>query len=325
MNRCPITYELCGETLYSEAGLRALSPSLKELHDFPYNAQQQRQEAILRTAKMSIQGMQPKLSVKLNLKEGLFEIVDQLGRFIIKPQHDIYPHLPENEGLTMQLAGLCGIETPVSGLIRCADGSWSYFIKRFDRKGHNRKLSLEDFAQLSGASREKKYDASMERIVNILDNFCTFPALEKVKLFKRCLFNFLMGNEDMHLKNFSMITRDNKVEIAPAYDFLNSTIALMALGTRIHRIEEIALPLRGKKRNLTRKDWIDYFGAERLKLNARMIERVLHELQQAMPGCRTRIRESFLPDNHKELYTGLLTERAARLELNPPTPSGPGE
>lgn len=117
MNRCPITYELCGETRYSEAGLRALSPNLKILHDFPYDAQQQRQEAVVRATRMSIQGVQPKLSIKLNAKDGLFEIVDQAGRFVIKPQHGVYPHLPENEGLTMQLAGLCGIETPLSGLV----------------------------------------------------------------------------------------------------------------------------------------------------------------------------------------------------------------
>lgn len=114
--------------------------------------------------------------------------------------------------------------------MRCADGSWSYFIRRFDRAGHNGKLPVEDFAQLAGLSRETKYDFSMERLVNVLDTYCTFPAVEKVSLFKRCLFNFVVGNEDMHVKNFSLITRDGKVGLAPAYDYLSTTVAFLSIG-----------------------------------------------------------------------------------------------
>jgi len=130
VNRCPITYELCGESLYSSAGLRALSPNLEALHDFPYEAAHQRREAIVRAAKMSIQGVQPKLSVRLNAKAGLFEIVDRGGRYVVKPPHAVFPALPENEGLTMQLARLGGIDVPLSGLVRCVDGTWSYFVRR---------------------------------------------------------------------------------------------------------------------------------------------------------------------------------------------------
>ena len=244
MNRCPITCQPCGTARNSPAGLRALSPSLKRLNDFPYAAEQQRQEAVIRAGRMSIQGVQPKLRVRLNARAGGFEIVDRGGRFVIKPQHHVYPSLPENEGLTMHLAGLCGIEVPLSGMVRSADGTWSYFVRRFDRSGHNRKVAVEDFAQLAGLSRDTKYDFSMERLVKLLDAYCTFPAVEKVKLLKRCLFNFLAGNEDMHLKNFSLITRQGKVELAPAYDYLNSTVAFLALGKRLETIEETALPLQ---------------------------------------------------------------------------------
>ena len=237
MNRCPITYEPCGEARYSRAGLRLLSPNLERLNDFPYDAARQRQEAVVRGGKMSIQGVQPKLSVRLDAKAGVFVIVDQGGRFVLKPQHGVYPNLPENEGLTMHLAKLCGIEVPVSGIVRSVDGTWSYFVRRFDRTGHSRRVAVEDFAQLGGLSRETKYDFSMERLVGLLDTYCTFPAIEKVKLLKRSLFNFLVGNEDMHLKNFSLISRQGKVELAPAYDFLSTTVAYLALGKRIGTIE----------------------------------------------------------------------------------------
>jgi serine/threonine-protein kinase HipA len=315
LNRCPITYELCGEALYSPTGLRALSPNLATLQDFPYEATQQRREAVVRAAKMSIQGVQPKLSVRLNATAGLFEVVDRGGRYVIKPQHAVFTGLPENEGLTMQLARLCGIEVPLSGLVRCVDGRWSYFIRRFDRVGHNSKLPLEDFAQLGGFSRDTKYNASMEQLVKMVDAHCTFPAIEKVKLFKRSLFNFLVGNEDMHLKNFSLITRDNKVELAPAYDYLSSVVAYLAVGSRPEDIEEVALSLKGKKRNLTRRNWIDYFGAERLSLPPKVIDKVLRELSEASRAWLSRIDESFLPADQKELYAELLAERSARLSI----------
>ena len=314
MNRCPITYEPCGDARYSRAGLRSLSRNIERLNDFPYDAEQQRQEAVIRAGKMSIQGVQPKLSVRLDARAGGFLIVDRGGRFVIKPQHAVYPSLPENEGLTMNLAGLCGIEVPVSGIVRSADGTWSYFVRRFDRTGHNRKVPLEDFAQLASLSRDTKYDFSMERLVNLLDTYCTFPVIEKVKLLKSSLFNFLVGNEDMHLKNFSLITRNGKVEVAPAYDYLSTTVAFLALGKRLDTIEEIALPLQGKKRGLSGTTWIAYFGRQRLRLPDKVIARILEDLMRAVPVWHARIAVSFLPAEQKQLYHTLLAERIAVLE-----------
>lgn len=316
MNYCPITYEPCSDRLYSPAGLRLLSVNLKELHDFPYDAEQQRKEAVTRAAKISIQGMQPKLSVRLKAKAGKFEIVDRGGRFIVKPQQGVYPNLPENEGLTMHLAGLCGIEVPVTGLVRCSDRSWSYFIRRFDRVGQNSKVPVEDFAQLSGRSRYTKYDFSMERLVKVIDEYCTFPVIEKVRLFKRSLFNFLVGNEDMHLKNFSLITRKGKVELAPAYDYLSTTVAFLAMGKRIEDIEEVALPLGGKKRGLKRSTWVQYFGRDRLGLPDKTIDTVLEELKSAGPAWRACIAQSFLPSEQKQLFAELLSDRFAILGLS---------
>ena len=314
MNRCPITYEPCGNARYSRAGLRLLSPNLERLNDFPYDAGQQRQEAVVRAGKMSIQGVQPKLSVRLDAKAGVFVIVDNGGRFVLKPQHATYPNLPENEGLTMHLAKLCGIEVPVSGIVRSVDGTWSYFVRRFDRTGQNRGVAVEDFAQLAGLGRETKYDFTMERLVELLNDYCTFPAIEKVKLLKRSLFNFLVGNEDMHLKNFSLITRQGKVELAPAYDFLSTTVAFLALGRAIDEIEENALPLEGKKRGLGRNTWIKYFAKERLKLPDKVIDNVEAEFATAAPAWRARIADSFLPSHQKDHYQSLLDERSARLK-----------
>lgn len=319
MNRCPITYQECGTLRYSTEGLRRLSYSLTELHDFPYNAESQRREAILRAAKMSIQGVQPKLSVKLNAKEGIFEITDRRGGYIIKPQHELFKNLPENEAVTMTMAGLAGIEAPVHGLLYCMDGSMSYFIKRFDRTGHGNKLATEDFAQLAGLDRDTKYEYSIEKTILLLDKYCTFPALEKVKFFKRLLFSFLTGNEDMHLKNFSIITRDGKNELSPAYDLLNSTIAYVELGRSLRDIEESALTIKGKKKKLTAPLLITYLAEERMGINARVIADCLTELQEMLPQWKAVISISFLSNKQKQLYTDLLIQRAGILGLMPKT------
>jgi serine/threonine-protein kinase HipA len=302
MNRCPISYAEC-EGKYSRVGLKTLSPKLSDLYDLEYSADEQRLEAARRSERMSVQGVQPKISAVLNIREQKFDIVDIKGKYIIKPQHHIYPQLPENEDLTMKMAATCGIETPVHGMIYSSDGSLSYFIKRFDRQGRTNKLAMEDFAQLAGETRDTKYNYSTEKLIKLIDNFCTFPYLEKVKFYKRFLFNFLTGNEDMHLKNYSLLTRDDKIELSPAYDFLNSSIVIGA------DAEESALSLKGKKKNLNREVLINYLGKERLSLNETTINNTINELNDATPKWFVLLDDSFLNDELKEKYHALLISR----------------
>lgn len=302
MNICPITYQPCGDKKYSDKGLKLLSRKLTQLKDLPLTQEEQLREAATRADKMSVQGVQPKLSAKLNVKDEVFDIVDRGGTYILKPQNNFYPELPENESLTMKLAETIGIEVPLNGLIYSIDGKFTYFIKRFDRYGKNKKLSLEDFAQLAGKSRETKYDYSLEKLVTLIETFCTFPAIEKVKLFRLTIFNFLVGNEDMHLKNFSLITRDNKVELSPAYDLLNTTIVSQSQ-------EEIALPIAGRKKNLNKKILIDYFAKERLKLNDTIISQVLNKINAEFGNWEKIISVSFLSNDMKEKYFELMKRR----------------
>lgn len=309
MNRCPITYEPCGNEKYSIKGLKLLSPNLKGLNDLPLTQEDQIIEAAARAVKMSIQGVQPKLSARLKIKEEKFEIVDRGGEYILKPQNSFYPELPENEDLTMRLAKLIGIEIPIHGLIYSIDNRLTYFIKRFDRYGKNKKRALEDLAQLSGKTRDTKYDFSMERIIPLLDQYCTFPLLEKIKLFRLTLFNFLVGNEDMHLKNYSIISRNDKVELSPAYDLLNTTIASKNVS------EEIALPVSGKKSQLTSNILIKYWGVERLQLNDNVINQTIETIKNIQIEWKELINISFLSTATKEKYLDLLNERRKRLNV----------
>lgn len=309
MNRCPITYEpLPDGATYSQLGLKLLNRNLTSLAPLEFTAEQQRQESLSRAGKMSVQGLQLKLSLVLRITEGRFEVVNRGGKYILKPPSLDFPGLPENEDVTMRMAAAAGIEVPLHGLVRSIDGSFSYFIKRFDRVGRDR-MPVEDFAQLSGASRDTKYDSSMEKVAGIIEQFCTFPALERVKLFERTLFSFLVGNEDMHLKNFSLITRSEKVELAPAYDFLNTAIALK--GAK----EQMALPVKGRKSKLTRNDLLNYFARERLQIKERILNDVLSRFAKAIPTWRELLDQSFLSVEAKQKYAALLKQRGERMQL----------
>ena len=151
----------------------------------------------------------------------------------------------------MKLINVEGIEHkykyifPLHGMMWAKDNTLTYFIKRFDRRGQNDKVPIEDFTQLAGLSRDTKYNYSMEKVVSLIDTYCTFPAIEKVKLFKLVLFSFIIGNDDMHLKNFSMINLNGKILLSPCYDLVNTIIEYR------NPEDEIALPLQGKRKKLT--------------------------------------------------------------------------
>ncbi len=178
-----------------------------------------------------------------------------------------------------------------------------------DRQGQKTRVHVEDFAQLSGASRETKYDSSRERVIEVVDEHCTFPAVQRLELLRRTLFSFLVGNEDMHIKNFSLIVCDGKTELSPAYDLVNST--LVVPGAR----KELALPIGAKKRQLTRNDLLKYFALERLRLTPAARDEALRAIPLALPAWRELVERSFLPQALREKYWEIASGRADRLGL----------
>jgi serine/threonine-protein kinase HipA len=307
---CLFTYKplKVGEENYSVEGLKSLSPKLTGLKLFPYSSAQQLIEAQRMAGKISIQGVQPKLSVQLSIKEQVFEIVERGGTYIVKPPTPNYPEMPENEDLTMHLADIAGFQVPWHGLIRAEDDRLSYVIKRFDRKGKRRKVPQEDFAQLMGATSTTKYEASMEKVAEIIEEFCTFKTLDCLELFRRTIFCFLVGNEDMHLKNFSVTTMDNgRVRLTPLYDCLNSTIATAGAE------EELALPIDGNKRGFNRRIFIDKFAVPHLYIPSAKAGKEIDQLLKCIPEWKKMIDASFLSEPTKAKYSDLIDKRAKRL------------
>lgn len=311
MKICPITYEeFEDQGVYSKKGLKLLAPNLKELHDFEYTAEEQRELSLKLLERMSIQGFQPKLTAKLNIKDGKFSATDRGGTYILKPQTVEYRELPENEDLSMRLAKSFGIDIPLHGLIYSKDRSMTYFIKRFDRIGRGQKTYTEDFTQLAGLDREAKYEYSYEKCIAIIENFLTFPAIEKIKFFKMLLFSFVIGNDDLHLKNLSVIKRDDVYQLSPGYDFVNVHVAM---GSKPR--DELALTLKGKRKKLTYNDLIEYFAYERLELNEKTVQENLNLLSDNMHSWEVLIKRSFLSAGFKENYMKLVESRFKALGI----------
>ncbi|MBF0489849.1 MAG: HipA domain-containing protein [Candidatus Omnitrophica bacterium] len=254
--------------------------------------------------KMSISGVQPKLSVRLADKdnEPRLEVTGEGGQYILKPQVQAFAHLPENEDLCMTIADNLGIDVPEHCLVHLKDKSLAYVVKRFDREGR-RKIHQEDFAQILG--KENKYDGSVEEIGRKLKEVSEVPGLDVQLFFERVVFNFLIGNGDAHVKNYSVIyNEEGLVRLAPAYDLVCSRIVIP------QEADESALTINGKKSRLKRKDMdllAEYFGIPEKIRFAKFVG-------QKEISC-SRIKESLLPKNMAKDFEGLFIERFQRMEL----------
>lgn len=254
--------------------------------------------------KMSISGVQPKLSVRLADKdnEPRLEVTGEGGQYILKPQVQAFANLPENEELCMTLAQDLGIDVPGHCLVHLKDKSLAYVVKRFDRQGR-RKIHQEDFAQI--LEKKDKYNGSVEEIGRKLKEASEVPGLDVQLFFERVVFNFLIGNGDAHMKNYSVIyNEEGLVRLAPAYDLVCSRIVIP------EELEQSALTVNGKKSRIKRSDMdllADYLGIpERIRF-------VKFAGQKEM--LRLRIASSVLPKELAKSFDKLLIERFGRLEL----------
>lgn len=262
--------------------------------------------------RIAITGVQPKLSVNLEknrLEKGRnnsrLTIVGLWGDYILKPQHEYYNCMPETEDLTMHLAGLFKIPTCKHALIRASDGSLVYLAKRFDRQ-NGRKIHVEDFCQLSGFLTEQKYKGSYEKAGQIIKEFCTNKGLDLVNYFELVVFSFLTGNNDMHLKNFSLIHGEDGIYLAPAYDLVNVSLVFPK------DEEELGLTLNGKKKKITRDDF-EAFG-NTLGLAPKVIRNSLERFMKNHDGVADLIASSFLPEKQQQDYLQIWKNKLSKLQ-----------
>lgn len=258
--------------------------------------------------RIAITGVQPKLSVDLENVTGTekrLTIVGLWGNYILKPQNIHYPQMPEVEDLTMHLAEIFKLKTCKHCLLKASDGQLVYIAKRFDRN-KRQKIHMEDFCQIGEFQTEQKYNSSYERCGKLITKYCTNSGLDLVNYFELIIFSFLSGNNDMHMKNFSVLHQQDEIVLSPAYDLINSNLI------NPKDKEDVALSLNGKKKELGRKDF-DMLASV-LKISDKIVKRIIDKFIENTDEVFKLIDMSFMTNEYKTLYKSIWTEKLNRLK-----------
>ena len=261
-------------------------------------------EAQRQAGKLSISGVQPKLSMQL--RGGTLVTVTHEGRYILKPATQQFPELPQNEYLCMQMGRHHGLGTADCLLMQLIDGSLAYLVKRFDRRKRGRaleKLACEDMQQILGGP--SKYSGSHEQMARVVRDHCTFAPLELQRLFEMSIFNFAIGNGDAHRKNFSLLTKDDHVALSPVYDLVSSRLVIP------EEHEELALTLNGRQNRLCRQDFLAF--ARHLDIAPGYAAGRIEQLCGLEDTFKEMIGGSQLSSHLKERFVDILAERLERL------------
>ena len=260
--------------------------------------------------RIAVPGVQPKLSLSfinnaLASENNRLTVVGALGgNYILKPPSTAFAEMPQNEHFTMRMAEGFGIRTVPSSLIRLKSGELAYITKRIDRTLNNEKIHMLDMFQILEAF--DKYQGSMEKVGRAIGTYSSNTLLDKLYFFEIAVFSFLTGNNDMHLKNFSLIKRSREWVLSPAYDLLNVAIV------NPEDDEELVLTLEGKRKKLAKKHFMSL--GEKLELNKKQINGVFKRFIKNKKKALSLLEGSFLSSEYKQKYSDLLEQRYSKLD-----------
>jgi serine/threonine-protein kinase HipA len=260
----------------------------------------------------TVPGVQKKLSLHLSVgKEPRLTLVNYPTGYILKPQTEDYSSLPEAEYLVMQMAEKTGIKTVPYALIKmpAQNNSLAYITRRIDRvttkDRQTAMLAMEDFCQLDGRLTQDKYKGSYERCAKIVSQYSIRSGFDLTELFLRLVFSYVVGNSDMHLKNFSLIETNEgsgNYFLSEGYDLLPVNVILPT------DTEQFALTLNGKKKNIRRKDFLVF--ADTVGIPTKSAENIIDGVIANKATYISLCEQSYLPDNMKQTFMQLIEERA---------------
>lgn len=260
---------------------------------------------------LTVPGVQKKLSLHLSSDlNARLTIVDYPTGYILKPQTEEFQNMPEFEDLAMRLAEIMGIQTVPHALIKMND-EYAYITKRIDREITEKEIRLyamEDFCQLSYRLTQDKYKGSYEQCGRIIKKYSITPGLDMSELFLRVLGSFVMGNSDMHLKNFSLKETEpgnRQFQLSKAYDMLPVNIIMP------EDKEQLALTINGKKRNIHKKEF--RLLAESCEIPANAAQRMMKKLCSLKDKFLKQVEEAYLSEEQKEKVKELISERIEAL------------
>lgn len=326
INVCPGTL-ISGYDTYSPTCLRKVFNGKKVSHimDFSYNDSPE--FLISSINRISISGVQEKLSAIIKKGKIIITPEGESGRYIIKPIPD-YKHLrfrnniPANEHLTMQIASqVYKIKTAENAMVFFSDGQPAYITKRFDYATDGSKIRQDDFASIAGKTernngKDFKYTGNYEDIARLLRQNVSAWQVEMTKYFTLVLFNYLFSNGDAHLKNFSLQeTTDGDYVLTPAYDLMNTSI----------HVNDEDFALQGglipkadysdvySQTNHPCKDDFITFGTRIGVLQSKLTS-IINLFSTEQPKVYELIENSFLDEKVKRMYRQSYIERLHRFQ-----------
>lgn len=261
----------------------------------------------------TVPGVQKKLSLQL-ISDGSkprLTLVNYPTGYILKPQVAEFEALPESEQLIMEMADMAGISTVPHALIK-GSGGLAYITKRVDRnltKDNIEMLAMEDFCQLDLRLTEDKYRGSYERCAKIIKKYSSRIGIDITEFYIRLVFCFIVGNSDMHLKNFSLIeTAEGSQEyvLSPAYDLLPVNANLP------EDKEQFALTMNGKKMHILKGDFLKF--ASTCDIPRKTAIKLIQNLVSYTPKWLKMCDDSILPDDLKERLRQIIIERTEVLK-----------
>jgi serine/threonine-protein kinase HipA len=311
-NKCLYCYELTENELdfHEKCSMEFFGTPEPPLIEYSMDQMDQLAKNVVERS-VAVPGVQAKLSMSLiksakEKSDTRLTVVGALGgQYIFKPPSDRFPEMPANEHVTMRIAEHYGINVVPSSLIRLKSGELSYITKRIDRTEKGEKIHMIDMFQITEAF--DKYKSSMEKVGKALDSYSENTLLDKIFYFELALFSFITGNNDMHLKNFSMIESSSGWVLAPAYDLLNVAIV------NPEDEEELALTLVGKKKKLKKEHFEQL--AEGLGLTTKQTKRTFDRMIKNLPSAIDLIDRSFLSSDKKTEYITLMNSRYQQINL----------
>lgn len=211
----------------------------------------------------------------------------------------------------MTMADMAGISTVPHALIKGNSGI-AYITKRVDRNLAGDKvgmLAMEDFCQLDLRLTEDKYRGSYERCAKIIQQYSSRVGIDMAEFYIRLVFCFIVGNSDMHLKNFSLIeTAEGSSEyvLSPAYDLLPVNANMPA------DKEQFALAMNGKKAKIRKGDFLKF--ADACSITRQTAEKLIENLVKFSPKWLSMCEKSMLPDELKERLEKIIIERTEALQ-----------
>ena len=308
MNRCLYCYQplhegendyhsRCAKRFFGHTSVPSLPYTRKDIN---------RLAQVVVESRTTVTGVQAKLSMDLEHDAyghaQRLTIVGVMGRYILKPQTEQFERLPEIEDLTMHLAEIARIPTVPHALIRFEDGELNYITRRIDRTEDGRKLPMEDFCQLGDRLTEQKYQASYEMIAKLISRYSSVARLDLVNFWELVVFSWIVGNADMHLKNFSLISeKPGTYVLAPTYDQVATAIVMP------EDTDELALPLNGFQKKLLSMDFVQ--AMENTGLTSEMARRILNHFTAYQEKWFACIDESFVSEMQKDQFKALISKR----------------